>query len=96
KQGQSEYLDIFSQLLSLRNQRNELLKFLKLLEGGQISKEKNYVATALNGMAEVYKDSENKPKVDAEVKIEIEKMLIQNPEEKTKQSIRDLIKIISE
>ncbi|MEP6596539.1 MAG: PVC-type heme-binding CxxCH protein [Ginsengibacter sp.] len=92
KQGQVNFLEEFSNILSLRNHKEEIIKLIKTISNAPISKQKKYQVTAFRGLAKGYKDSENKPKADPVLKETLKNMLKISTENEVKDAIQTLIK----
>jgi hypothetical protein len=92
KQGQANFLEEFSNIVSLRNHKEEIIKCIKTIYNVPVNKQKKYQVAALSGLAKGYKDSENKPKADRALKETFESMLKISTDSEVKDAMQTLIK----
>jgi hypothetical protein len=92
KQEQIDFLEDFSNIVALRNNKDEIKRLVKILsEGDRVKKEMLYKLACFKGLIRGIKDSKNKPNADSALSNMFEDMLNDSSDNREKEAIQNLI-----
>jgi len=94
KSGQSEFLQVFSNIIAQRNKKDEILKFVTAASNLQTGKQ--YLASAMKGLSKGFSGIENKTSIDTSIKIKMQQLLQENTDTSGKNAIGEVLESFTE